>query len=294
MFLLKEKLYATSANKNTVKLWKVGSCESPIAEFTCSESVRLSALTPTNNKLASAHEGGNLIVWDVQSGNKLHEFRHPLHASTDDNDQVWKLMFSPDGRVLMSDAEYGPNARLWDVARGEEIHEFPRDKFSDVGTFSPCGRYLAGSAGRSLTLWDVKRRQTLTTLPFLWASEFAYSPCSSYLSCGGEDAEGILLWDLKRHEIYKRLPLPEGCQDVHSLKFSSCGQYLAVGGAWEPGLEKVPICLWEVKSGKQIGIFWGHYTDVQAVAFSSDNKLLASASFDGSILLWDLRFYLSY
>lgn len=287
------ELYVTSVQKNTVKLWEVGSCGAPITDFTDNEPARVAVFTPINSKLASAHEGGSLIVWDVRSGDKLHVFRHPLQTPTDDSDQVWKLMFSPDGKLLISDAQYGPNARLWDVERGEEIQEFPRDEFRDIGTFSPCGQYLTGiSSGGNIILWDLKRREVLTTLPFLRASEFAYSPCGSYLACGGEDPEGILLWDLKRREIYKRLQLSEGCQDVHSLRFSSCGRYLALGAAWETGLEKVPTCLWEVKTGKHIVTFWGHFTDVQAVAFSPNNELLASASFDGSILLWDLKPYL--
>ena len=286
------QFYVTSINGNTVKLWKVGSSEFLIAEFTGNEPVRLIALAQTNNKLASAHEGGDLIVWDVKSGDKLYEFMHPLQTPTDDTDQVWKLMFNPDERLLMSDAAYGPNARLWDVERGEEILEFPSDEFGDIGMFSPCGRHLVGSAGKNIVLWDVKHREILTKLTFLRASEFAYSPCGSYLACGGEDPEGILLWDLKRREIHKQLPLPEGCQDVHSLRFSSCGRYLALGAAWETGLEKVPTCLWEVETGKHIVTFWGHFTDVQAVAFSPNNELLASASFDGSILLWDLKPYL--
>lgn len=286
------ELYVTSIHKNTVKLWKVGSCESSIAEFTANEPARVAAFTPINSKLASAHEGGNLIVWDVRSGDKLREFKHPLQTPTDDSDQVWKLMFSPDGKLLISDAQYGPNVRLWDVERGAEIQEFPSDEIGDIGTFSPCNQYLVGNTGKSIILWDTKHREIVTTLPFLWASEFAYSPCSSYLACGGEDPEGILLWDLKRCEIYKRLLLPKGGQDVHSLRFSACGQYLALGAAWKTGLEKVPICLWEVGTGKQIVTFWGHTTDVQAVAFSPHNELLASASFDGSILLWDLKPYL--
>ena len=52
------------------------------------------------------------------------------------------------------------------------------------------------------------------------------------------------------------------------------------------------ICLWEVETGKQIVTFRGHPTDVRALAFSPDNKLLASASYDGTILLWDLTPYL--
>ena len=288
----KGELYVTSINKNTVKLWKVGSCGSPIAEFTGNKAARLAALAPTNNTLASAHEDGNLIIWDVQSGDKLRAFRHPLQTSTDDSDQAWKLAFSPDGNLLMSYTEDGPNIRLWDVEHSEEIQEFPSNEIEKIRAFSPCGQYFVGTSWKNIILWDVKHRETLTTLPFRLASAFAYSPCSSYLACGGEDPEGILLWDLKRRETYKRLLPPEGCQDVHSLKFSPCGQYLALGAAWQTGLEKVPICLWEVETGKRIVTFGGHFTDVQAVAFSPNNELLASASFDGSILLWDLTPYL--
>ena len=288
----KGELYVTSINKNTVKLWKVGSRGSPIAEFTGNKAARLAALAPTNNTLASAHEGGNLIIWDVQSGDKLRAFRHPLQASIDDSDQAWKLVFSPDGNLLMSYTEDGPNIRLWDVEHSEEIQEFPSNEIEKIRAFSPCGQYFVGTSWKNIILWDVKHRETLTTRPFRLASAFAYSPCSSYLACGGEDPEGILLWDLKRREIYKRLLPPEGCQDVHSLKFSPCGQYLALGAAWQTGLEKVPICLWEVETGKRIVTFWGHFIDVQAVAFSPNNELLASASFDGSILLWDLTPYL--
>ena len=38
------ELYVTSVHKNTVKLWKVGNCGSPIADFTDNEPARLAAL----------------------------------------------------------------------------------------------------------------------------------------------------------------------------------------------------------------------------------------------------------
>ena len=192
------------------------------------------------------------------------------------------------------------------LERGEEIREFPGDEIGgimglwDNRGFSPCGSYLACteasteelSYGEAICLWDVRRREILTTLPFRHASRFAYSPCGSYVACGGEDPKGILLWDIKRSEIYGRLSLPTRCQETHALTFSSCGQYLAFGAAWERDFEKVPIHLWEVETVKHIVTFWGHPTDVQGLAFSPNNQLLASASFDGSILLWDLNPYL--
>ena len=49
------------------------------------------------------------------------------------------------------------------------------------------------------------------------------------------------------------------------------------------------IRLWEVATGEEITTFWGHPTDVQSLAFSPDNTLLASGRHDGTILLWDVR-----
>ena len=43
-----------------------------------------------------------------------------------------------------------------------------------------------------------------------------------------------------------------------------------------------------MKSGTLLGALEGHTAAVRAVAFSSSNALLASASRDGSILLWHL------
>ena len=299
------KRYIVSLNNGTVRLWEVENKEVLIAEFTehGKKWIR-SAFAPQVDRLACLDEEGILVVWDLKRMEKICQFTH-LHKRFPDAEMA-TLEFSPDGKVLLSETDHHPSARLWDVERGEEIREFPSDEIGgimglwDNRGFSPCGLYLACSEartekllyGEAICLWDVKRREILTILPFRYASRFAYSPCGTYVACGGEDPEGILLWDLKRREISRYLPLPTGCQETHSLAFSSCGQYLAFGAAWEHGFEKVPVHLWQVETGKHIVTFWGHSTDVQGLAFSPNNELLASASFDGSILLWDLKSYL--
>ena len=296
------KHHIVSLDNDTVRLWEIEDKEVLIAEFTEREKKWIrAAFAPQVNRLACLDEKGRLIVWNLESMEKSCQFTH-LHERFPDAEMA-TLEFSPDGKLLLSETEYRPSVRLWDVAHGEEIREFPSDEIGgimglwDNRGFSPCGSYLACSEartekllyGEAICLWDVKRKEILTTLPFRHASRFAYSPCGSYLACGGEDPGGILLWDLKRREIYRWLTLPTKCQETHSLTFSSCGQYLAFGAAWEQGFEKVPIHLWMAETGKHIVTFWGHPTDVQGLAFSPNNELLASVSFDGSILLWDLK-----
>ncbi|MCG9127038.1 hypothetical protein JT359_05485 [Candidatus Poribacteria bacterium] len=69
------------------------------------------------------------------------------------------------------------------------------------------------------------------------------------------------------------------------------GRYLASGSWWQ-GTQKVSIRLWDIHNGENIHTFWGHTTDVQDLAFSPDATLLASGSFDGTILLWDTTPYM--
>lgn len=74
---------------------------------------------------------------------------------------------------------------------------------------------------------------------------------------------------------------------AHSL----CGQYWAIGTSHKD-LKKYPIDVWEVSSGKHLVTILGPSDRLDDLTFSPDNKLLASASYDGVILLWDLTPYL--
>ena len=297
------KTHVVGISGNIVTLQELRSDALPAAAFTGHEKAWVRpAFSPTANLLACADEEGTIIVWDVQSRDERCKLKHQLKDLPHDQSRIKLLEFSPDGRFLLSEENTWPSARLWDVEHGEEIREFPSEKVENVGGFSPCGSYVACSGGKApdYMLWDVSHRGVSaiiqgeeTPLSAGKYFNFAFSPCGLYVACGGELRQPeILLWDIKRGQIHKRIPLPKHYENMMALGFSHCGKYLAGGIWWQQGFERVPIHLWEVETGKQLITFWGHPTDVQAVAFSPNNELLASASFDGSILLWDLKPYL--
>ena len=283
------QLYVASIKLDNVTLSEADGDGIPIVEGTGREYwSAFPALAPTGTLFAYADAEGNLKVWDVKSTEKLHELTHPLLQVDDDDDggdEIRKLEFSPDGSLLASESRF-TSVRVWDMGSGEEINAFRKHKISGIIGFTPCGKYLA-CKGEEILLWDIVHHKLHKTGLNLSVIEF--SACGRYLACSGDE---MLLYDLTRREIHVQLSLPQECERMHAAAFSSCGNYFAAGAWWHQGLEKVPICLWEVVSGKHLVTFRGHPTDVQALAISPDNKLLASASYDGSILLSDLTPYL--
>lgn len=79
---------------------------------------------------------------------------------------------------------------------------------------------------------------------------------------------------------------------VMSLAFSPDGEILASGGynyedqLWDVAFAE--IRLWDVDTSRQIAVMPAPGGGVIALAFSPDGKTLASGSWDGKILIWDL------
>jgi WD40 repeat protein len=48
------------------------------------------------------------------------------------------------------------------------------------------------------------------------------------------------------------------------------------------------IELWDAETLDLVSFFHGHTMDVYCLAFSPDGKLLASGSWDGTVLLWHM------
>ncbi len=169
-------------------------------------------------------------------------------------EHVWSLAFSPDGKRLASVASGASDktVRLWNVESGEQIGTFPLDE-----------------------------PRTLTGV--------AFSPCGSVIATGmiGE----LRLWHAETLTTLFVIPQSQ-TEDPYALAFSPCGKYLASGTWWQKGMEKMAIRLWDVATGENIHTFWGHTTDVQSLAFSPDGTLLASGSFDGTILLWEVKSFI--
>ena len=272
---------------NTLNLWEIGQSK-PIAELTIPGELpdRRDGMayapatnllvcgngTDANNWQENDPENGAVYVRDVASG----QMRHIIRGKH--TNRINFVRFSPDGtRLISRDTDW--TNRVWDVICSKEIDEFPEnfmmhkddydyenfdalaERFEDVAAFSPqvfssCGNLIAGRfSDDRILVWNIEQCETHMT-------------------------------------IYKVFTVETSIASVDPIEFSPCGQYLAYGENWEPGLEKVPVRLWDISTGENIATFLGHPTDIQCLAFSPDGTLLASGGFDGVIYLWDLKPYL--
>ncbi|MCG9131652.1 WD40 repeat domain-containing protein [Candidatus Poribacteria bacterium] len=266
-----EEILATAVGENgeTIEVLQVVSGK-PIATLTKHQRyVTALAFSPTGEHLVSGDEDGNLFVWSVEPWRELQELIGHTNGIT-------TAVFHPNGSHVIT-ASRDHTTRVWDFESGERLASLPMEEASDISLYKGDQRQIRRIFNRLSQGYSHK--STLHSITF--------SPSGDIIA-GGLHRE-IRLWDATTYETRMAIIPPDTCQRPNVVIFSPCGRYFVSGSWWQEGQEKVSIRLWEVSTGENIATFWSHPTDIQYLAFSSDGALLASGSFDGTILLWDMK-----
>ena len=276
-----------------IVLWDV---ESKEARKTLMEGIFIRSFTfrPDDNILAVSayiNRSNNkqiVNVWDVDKPDEpIAEFEF-----TQQTQALGKpIIFTPTGDQFAGKG-IDNTINVWNIKhKGKMARFIGHTDYIHSLAFSPDSkRLVSGSRDKTTRLWDVEEGREIAMLPMnkpLITTALAYSPNGNMIA--GVMFGEIRLWCAEKLIPLHIIPQPEDSQKLFTLTFSPCGRYITSGTWWQKGMEKMAIRLWDVASGENIHTFWGHTTDVQSLAFSPDGKLLASGSFDGTILLWDLE-----
>ena len=205
---------------------------------------------PAGTQIAAAMSDNTVGVWQLADGLELHRLEGHEDIVTD-------VEFSADGKTLASSSA-DSTVRLWDAASGELLHTLQAHiDYVFKLSFSPDGARLASSSAA------------------IGVRESDRSPAHNT----------IQVWDVASGENSLTIP-PDGIGFVRDVEFSPDGATIAAT-TWSGALGGTAR-FYDAESGDEIQRIYAHRDTIANLEFSPDGALLATASRDQSVKLWDI------
>jgi WD40 repeat protein len=181
------------------------------------------------------------------------------------------------------------NAQLWDGATGTCIRTFIGHKNEvAAATFSPDGATVAtGGHDGTIVLWARDTgavRQVLSHSGWIWS--LAYSPDGKLLASVADSS--LRLWNPDTGEVVREIfspaPMP-GADAMTGLAFSPDGTLLLAGSYQDVGR------VFKVATGELVTTLAGQTNWVYATGWNATGTHAFTASWDGTIRIWDTPGY---
>jgi WD40 repeat protein len=268
------KKLASAGSGPTIRFWDPATGKELYRDYEGHRSGVTAVAVTRKGKWIASGGGDGVRLWDPGTGKVARTI--PVKGG------VTCLAFDPDGRTLAFGG-LGRVVHLWDVAKGKSAAEFKPHTNSVRGlAFSRDGQWLAtGDAQATVRVWDVKRGKKVQEIDNKSATEslaLAFGPNRRTLVCAGAWNDSSFL--PKKGQTLRINGKEVKVKEEFVLKLQ---------GVLMTRKEGYYVLGWDVKTGKEVHKFGGLRAPLRSLAYSPDGKLVAGASRDGKICIWDAK-----
>ncbi len=234
--------------------------------------------SPNGKLIASSGWDKTIKLWNAESGKLINTLKGH-------KDGVNSIAFSPDNQTLISGSE-DKTIKIWNIINKPKLIKTLTGHTDSIKavSISPDGKIIAsGGYDNTIKLWSIAG-ELLQTIDAhkLAITSLAFTPDGKTLASGSWD-NTVKLWSIddvgKSSKLLHTLRHQDG---VITISFNTDGTVLASGSGDRN------IKLWNTATGELIKILRGHTSQINSLAFSSDDRSIISGEEQQGLFWWNL------